>query len=103
MNSDEVSVPDKLKMLSDLIVTPGWSLLVDIIEKGEIAKAKQDLEDCDFKELREVQVLQYKISNCRQLIALPVSLIEIFKTNLEDEIQGKKNESRVDKDDPYSV
>lgn len=103
MNSDSIPVPDKLKMLSELIVMPGWQLLCDIIEKSEINKAKEDLQNFDFKELREVQVLQYKISNCRELIALPMVLIELFKGGIKDDIEQKKNKKkgRVDRGDPY--
>jgi len=87
---------DQVNHLRELQSSAGWKLLCEKIEDGEMAVAKLDLEEGTHENISEVKFLQYKISVCKQIMALPQVFIDAFEAALD-----KNKTVDVSVDDPY--
>lgn len=87
---------DQANHLRELQSSAGWKLLCEKIEDGEMAVAKLDLEEGTHENISEVKFLQYKISVCKQIMALPQVFIDSFEASLSE-----KKTVDVNTNDPY--
>lgn len=89
---------DQAKLFAEMVSMPGWALLKEMIEDGEILSAKQELEENDHKSLDEVRALQYKITVSRHVLGIPQTFID----NCGELVQAAKEDVMIENiDDPY--